>query len=489
MAASAKPNSNGRIPPEWGDMQGLVLSSYPHLDQAAYLLFQIDNAESARLWLRGLCQLVTPALKKASTTNYRRGDPQPPNLNIAFTHWGLKKLWPDVKHFSDAFEQGIYGYVGDPTRDGAKHPDTHRSRLLGDRGANDPDGWRWGGPRGGEKRLQVDVLLMVFADANDPLQGLVDEVTPHGQEQNAATLAHSVFASRLSEMNEHEHFGFKDGMSQPILEGSSDAERFPDSIHVTALGEIVLGHNNAAGRALGKPDRYGRTALLPSVNGDIEFGRNGSYLVLRQLEQNVDEFWRWITNASNAADKDDPKAQHLAAKLIGRWPDGTPLVPYANLDDNEFLFQEDPYGYGCPIGSHVRRANPRTEIDPTRLPQRLSNDHRILRRGRSYGSRNGGERGLMFMCLNADIERQFEFVQQTWINSTSFRGLDNELDPLIGDQGCPVGDPRTSFTIPSLPAPHRLRDLPRFVTVRGGQYFFLPGLQALNKGLGYERRP
>jgi Dyp-type peroxidase family len=403
MAASAKPCSNGRIPAEWADMQGLVLSSYPHLDQAAYLLFQIDNAKSARVWLRGLCEHVTPALKKASTKNYRCEDRQPPNLNIAFTHWGLKKLWPDVEHFSDAFEQGIYGYVSDPSRDGAKHPETHRSRLLGDRGANDPDEWQWGGPRGGEKKLQVDVLLMVFAHCNDPLQRLVDDVMPGGEIQDAATLAHSVIASRLSEMKEHEHFGFKDGISQPILEGSSDAERFPDSIHVTALGEIVLGHYNAAGRALGKADRYGRTAPLPSASGDREFGMNGSYLVVRQLEQDVDAFWRWITNASGAANKDEPNAQQLAAKLIGRWPDGTPLVPYANLDDNEFLFDEDPYGYGCPIGAHVRRTNPRKDIDQTRLPLRLSNDHRILRRGRSYGSRNGGERGLMFLCLNADI--------------------------------------------------------------------------------------
>ena len=300
----------------------------------------------------------------------------------------------------------------------------------------------------------------------------------------AATLVHHVVANCLTKMNGHEHFGFKDGISQPILEGSSDAERFPESIHVTALGEIVLGYDDASGRALGKEDRYGRKAPLPSVEKNQKFGMNGSYLVVRQLAQNVDEFWKWIVSASGAKHKDDPAAQRLAAKLIGRWPDGTPLVPYANSDDNEFLFSEDPYGYGCPIGAHVRRSNPRSEIDQTRLPLRLSNDHRILRRGRTYGSEETGERGLMFICLNTDIERQFEFVQQTWINNTSFRGLEDELDPLVGDQG---GKPRTAFTIPSLPVPHCLRDLPRFVTVRGGQYFFLPGLRALG-GLANERR-
>jgi Dyp-type peroxidase family len=475
MAKSASANGNGHLLPDWGDMQGLVLSAYPHLDQAAYLLFQIDDPQSARSWIAGLLERVTPALKRESTKEYHwpiAGSA--PNLNIAFTHWGLQKLCDGVKHFSDAFEQGMYGYAGTPAQSD-DYSETHRSRLLGDRGDSEPGKWWWGGPPRGPKQAQIDVLLMVFVDENQVLEHEVGKAMPRG---SAATLVHRIVANRLSKMNGIEHFGFKDGISQPILEGSSDAERFPDSIHVTALGEIVLGYPDASGQALGQSDRYGRTAPLPSVAGNPTFGLNGTYLVVRQLEQHVHEFWDWIVTTSGTQGRDDLGAQHLAAKLVGRWADGTPLVPYANRDDNEFLFDEDPYGYGCPMGSHVRRSNPRTEMNLTRLPLRLANDHRILRRGRTYGSVEDGAQGLLFVGLNADIERQFEFIQHTWLNNSAFRGLENELDPLVGEQG---GCPRTAFTIPSLPAPHSLRGLPRFVTVRGGQYFFMPGIRALRE--------
>jgi len=468
MAASA--NGNGRRLPEWGDIQGLVLSSYPQRDQAVYLLFQIKDPASARRWLSAMADLVTPALKHESSSRRRKLAGLPLDLNIAFTHTGIEMLRGGATHFSDAYEQGSYGY----SREVETHPprETHRSRALGDTGDNDPQKWDWGGPSG----PRIDVLLLVYVDANDPIDDVVKELEPPA---NAATCVHSMKASPCSRMKGLEHFGFKDGISQPILAGSSDSERFPESIHVTALGEIVLGYPDESGRALGQTDADGRMADLPSVTGQPAFGLNGTYLVMRQLAQDVDGFWKWIRNTSGAAGNDDPRAQQLAAKLIGRWPDGTPLAPYANRDDNEFMFAEDPYGYGCPLGAHVRRANPRSDLDDKHLPVRLRNDHRILRRGRSYGPGKDGARGLLFIALNADIERQFEFIQQTWINNTSFTGLDDEIDPLVGYQG---DQSRATYTIPSLPVRHCVRDLPRFVTVRGGQYFFLPGIQAL-KGL------
>ena len=106
MAASANPNADGHDHPDWADMQGLVLSSYPHLDQAAYLMFRIENPEELRSWLGRFHGRVTPALKRPETKNYQPAKRYPWNLNIAFTHWGLKKLGDEVSNFSDAFEHG-----------------------------------------------------------------------------------------------------------------------------------------------------------------------------------------------------------------------------------------------------------------------------------------------------------------------------------------------------------------------------------------------
>ncbi len=445
--------------PDWADMQGLVLSAYRHLDKAEYLLYRIIDPQRSRLWLARQLDQVTRAFKTPRSTR---------NLNIAFTRSGLEALLGSIFHFSDSFLEGIHGQP-------------HRSRVLGDTDLSSPVNWRWGGPQ-----TPVDVLLMLFVHGADSLADHVREVSPPPE---AMTLVGSVTAQRLARMNGREHFGFRDGISQPILEGSSDAERFPESIHLTALGEFVLGYSNAAGRALGYRDANGRVAPLPATPDRPEFGLNGTYLVLRQLAQDVETFWQFMYERTRTNGRDDPDAaRSLAAKVVGRWPDGTPLVPYANADDNEFGFAEDPHGYGCPMGAHIRRANPRDALGNNSVPFWPRNDRRILRRGRSYGPLSGngsgtdGERGMMFLCLNADLESQFEFIQQTWVNNPAFAGLSGERDPLIGWRG--GGGARSdAFTIANLPAALRLSGLPTFVTVKGGQYFFLPGMKAL-AGLG-----
>ena len=178
----------------------------------------------------------------------------------------------------------------------------------------------------------------------------------------------------------------------------------------------------------------------------------------------------------------------LAAKLVGRWPGGASLVLSPDRDDpayaedNEFgYFHGDPLGLACPIGSHVRRTNPRDSLDPapgTGRSHEVNRRHRLLRRGRNYSGyegTSGPERGIHFLCLNANLARQYEFVQHSWVNDPSFNGLENSDDPLIG--GRQHGP--TAFREPALPVRRRHHDLPRFVQVRGGAYFFLPGLAAL----------
>jgi deferrochelatase/peroxidase EfeB len=259
--------------------------------------------------------------------------------------------------------------------------------------------------------------------------------------------------------------------------------------------------------------------------------QNGSFLVIRQLEQDFEGFKAFCAREAERVlpyFADLPvfcDEEFIAAKMIGRWHDGSSLVrhPYVSATklkelsgrdasgstarpetrpsdpkassigradfpaqstyadraprpDNDFLYgTEDPQGLRCPYGAHIRRANPRDSLSPGSNEQiDISNRHRILRVGRQYEEK--GSRGLLFMCLNADLERQFEFIQQTWMSSSKFHGLDAETDPIVtdGTKG------RCSFTIPTRAGPVSLSPLPQFVTVRGGGYFFVPGRQLLN---------
>jgi deferrochelatase/peroxidase EfeB len=188
----------------------------------------------------------------------------------------------------------------------------------------------------------------------------------------------------------------------------------------------------------------------------------------------------------------------LASKMVGRWPGGAPLALAPDKDDvaladaNGFGYHEhDRMGTHCPIGSHIRRANPRDSLDPDPGSQSsfaINRRHRILRRGREYGTQltpeealaagaesGSDERGIHFICLNANIARQFEFVNHTWLNDPKFAGLYDDADPLVGPSE-PYGG---TFTIQTEAVRERVTTVPRFVSVKGGAYFFLPGITAL----------
>jgi deferrochelatase/peroxidase EfeB len=199
----------------------------------------------------------------------------------------------------------------------------------------------------------------------------------------------------------------------------------------------------------------------------------------------------------------------LAARMMGRWPSGAPLVKVPERDDprlredDEFLYEDDVEGLRCPMGSHVRRTNPRAVLRPYGVAQSLSmtEAHRMLRRARVFGPPlvdaaalqdssaagaghalvdvrdDGIERGIHFFCVNASIRSQFEFVQQSWCNNPRFGGLTNNKDPIIGDNA-PDG-PASHMEIPRQPVALRTAALPRFVVVKGGGYLFMPGLAAL----------
>jgi len=282
-------------------------------------------------------------------------------------------------------------------------------------------------------------------------------------------------------------------------------------------------------RRLGKSGGYtdrplldaqrGAQAALPQAEDapdKADLGRNGSYLVLRQLAQDVRGFWAFMDSAAGG---DPDQRERFAAAMVGRTLQGVPLVAATKASDaaassadlNDFTYQSDPQGLRCPLGAHIRRANPRNADLPagtrgivSRLIRTLGFDeealrqdlvastrfHRLLRRGRKYGAATlaesltgppGAPAGLHFICLGANLARQFEFVQDAWMTGTKFDGLTAESDPQLGTRiPAPDGTPTDGYSIPQPDGPdRRITGLPRFVTVLGGGYFFLPGIRAL----------
>jgi deferrochelatase/peroxidase EfeB len=364
----------------------------------------------------------------------------------------------------------------------------HRSRLLGDVGESAPERWQWGGPG----TAPVDVLLMLYAADTATLDALCNSYE-QGFAASGLVELHRLDTVDLAAVQPS---NFGDGISQPAVEFLSPSRASNDA--VIRAGEFVLGYPNEYGLYTESPfvaDQAGPARLLPKRHdGDgRDFGRNGTYLVFRQLAQDLDGFWAFLDQVTRRPDgtSDRDEAIRLAAKIVGRWPSGAPLVLSPDADDpalataNDFrYFHEDPQGLRCPLGSHIRRANPRDSLAPKPGEQAsldVNKRHRIIRRGRQQAGTDGSAApgappratGLHFICLNANIARQFEFVQATWVTNPKFNGLYEDADPLIGTQ------PGRTFRIPGSPVRTRVRGLPAFVRVEAGAYFFLPGIRAL----------
>jgi deferrochelatase/peroxidase EfeB len=493
------PSSNHDSGIDRSNVQGLVGFGYAALTEAKYLLLRVKDAAAARNWCR-----TAPV-----TSAEFRGSAPDVALQLAFTAQGLRALGV-AEHLIAGFSAEFIGGM---------HGDHNRSRRLGDTGGNAPEMWHWGS---GERVPHVLVAVMAR-------KGLADYLgTIRGPSWDEAF--ETLVTLTTSNLNGSEQFGFRDGLSQPQLDWKHEIDPSRDTIDYrnrTALGEFLLGYPNEYGKYTDRPlvdQNYIGAGLLRAAEDapqKRDLGRDGTYLVLRQLEQDVRRFWQFLKEQAGG---EAAARRELAAAMVGRTLDGDPLVQrsasVADVTDapdhprNSFNYDEDQLGTQCPLGAHVRRANPRTadffgrpDSALAQLSERLgfqpvglrddllasSRFHRILRRGREYGpglqpdealrpeSPDEPTRGLHFVCLNANISRQFEFVQGSWLISSKFAGLSGEQDTLLGNRrqapGCPFAE---DFSIPRVGRLGRVvTKLPQFVTVRGGAYFFLPSLSAL----------
>jgi Dyp-type peroxidase family len=481
---------------DFADIQGLVRFGHGQLLEAELLLLRIKDLADAKTWLAG-----------APVTTAEWQDPPPTTaLQIAVSAEGLRALGLEADILAQFEQPFLAGMAGEESR----------SRRLGDTGPNDPADWLWGQP-------VPHVLLMVYASPGG-LEAFRSEVL-----DDAFEVAFEVIQTLpTGTARGMEPFGFADGISQPVIDWD---QTFPTELHsrldyanMLAPGELVLGLGNEYGEVTPRPlvDAAipGAEALPRAAEdrGRSDLGLNGTYLVLRHLQQDVRGFWQFLDQAASG---DPERREAFATAMVGRQRDGQALIPDerdipGGKARNNFTFDGDVDGHSCPLGAHIRRANPRTGDHPpgvsgfwswilSTLGFRRRRDglpgrhdlvastrfHRLIRRGREFGPalapedalRPGPEeeRGIYFICLCANIVRQFEFVQNAWVASATFDGLAGEADALLGNRE-PTGEGAATdgFSIQrTAGVPDRLTGLPLFVSVRGGGYFFMPGIRAL----------
>lgn len=435
------------------DIQGNILRPYG-FRYGGYLFVAVRHPVAGRAWLDQVRARVTSAAPWAG------GAKPEATLNLAVSAAGLRCLGVPaalVATFGDAFREGM----------------SARAPALGDIGCSAPEEWDEG------LKGDLHVVVMVHGATRDVALVRLKSLRKQVDAAPGVDLVDTLDCAGLD--YDREHFGFGDGFGQPAVEGSGHdhmpgqgVPRWYGGWRSLKAGEFVLGY----------PDEDLEAPPQPAA----ALGVNGSYMVLRKLAQDVRAFRRFVREA---AGEHGITEDRVAASIVGRWKDGTPLALSPDAPDgtiandrrriNDFGYRHDPDGARCPVGSHIRRVHPRDGLD---AQGRLTLRHRMIRRGMPYGDpyRKGENeddpRGLAFVCYVADIERQFEDVQRQWCNDGDIGHMRTDRD-FLSPRPRQHGDPPNVLTIAGrkpvfLQQPHE-----PFVTLNGGGYFFAPGLRAL----------
>jgi len=456
------------------NIQGNILRGYASFPNAHFLFLSIESASDARALIQHLLDThaVTPAQwdKKPEQT-----------LNIALSFEGLRALGLPAESLASFPAEFVDGM-------------RQRASQLGDVDGSSPQWWDdpW-------RTRRVHMLFMMYGRTQPALDAQCQKILqmlPTGVQE----LKPSQPAGLLTvdgKLTRREHFGFLDGLSNPDVEGvpSDAAPGRPQDIgnpdagggfRKIPIGEFILGYPGEGGELAPLP--------LPHI-----LSHDGTFLVFRKLEQKVLSFRNYLDSQAGAFGRTlrgglpagvTAKAL-LAAKMMGRWQkDGSSLIDYpegpACADpDNSFAYAGDPAGARCPLGAHIRRANPR---DALGFDGKTMSRHRLIRRGIAYGNyleqdkQDEERRGIIFIAFNSGFD-QFEFVQENWINFGDDFEQSNDTDPIAGNRR--TGETNAGqMTIPGDEVtgrrPFILFDIPRFVETRGGDYFFVPSLTGLS---------
>ena len=443
---SSAPNLSTSAPTlDLHEIQATVLRQRPAPYFGSHVLLRIDDAQAGRTFLRRLTPHIASAANWWNAANTW--------LTIGISYAGLEALGVPqelLQSFPEAFRVGMAA----------------RAHQLRDEGVNDPKSWDK--PYGVG---QIHIGVSAFSDSEEKHQrALAIAREQYEGFSGVSVLGMQDFGAQPGDLNS---LGYKDGIDQPPVEGSG-VEPLPGQGPPIKAGEFILGYP-------------GEVGSQPMPQPDI-LGRNGTYVGFRKYQSRVGAFNRFLRdNGSTEAER-----ELLAAKLVGRWRSGAPLTLAPDVDNptigadpqrnNDFNYANDTHGRQAPFGCHIRRMNPR-DTQLTRLTD--VNIHRLIRRGTTFGppyDRNALSeqddqvpRGAIFLFISAKAMATMEFLQQEWINDGDFIGANGESDPIIGRQ-----EEGATFTIPKEPVRHRIRGIETFNVLRGGEYFFMPSISALN---------
>ncbi len=490
------------------DIQGNVIRAYGRYNfpYARYVFLNIRDGARGREFVRLVTEQVTTAV------NWGQG-PNPiekpmSTVNVAFTYPGLKTL--------ELPRASLIGFPMEFVMGMKKRVD-----ILGDDKRSAPEYWDpiWKESRERDRHKDVHVWISINGQTRAAMQekyewlqkivhdsaGGVAILSGHRGDDGAEHLpfqdVHAVFED--GKPTSKEHFGYTDGIGDPVFEGLPGK---PERVvgrgkqlkggkwAPLATGEFILGHRDEA-------EEY------PIAPAPQLLSRNGTFMVYRKLHENVGTFNSYLEQEGA---KYPGGKELLAAKFVGRWRDnGAPIVSAPDVASKAqwdakfaaatpaerdrmlsgFTFDDDMDGAKCPFSSHLRRINPRASLELTPnafdTPGALANRRRVIRRGLPYGevkdpARDDGNHGIVIMMINSSINRQFEFVQQQWINyGNDFRAA-NDKEIILGNHD----DEQPSKAVLQVPAdsdeaPYFLSKIPRLVETRGGDYFFIPSMTAL----------
>jgi len=520
------------------DIQGNILTAYGKLGfpHGRFLLLHVTKPQAGRTLVEMLRRRVTTALRWPSDRKpnlagkiYQRRPEVA--INLSFTFWGLLALQVPIRTLRGLPDEFIDGMAARADILGDNFP--HRVKDSWDA--------VWNVDGGSDGAVHILVTLNAQMNADGSPVAALDDITREiaalcDATEGGVRLLHGHRGadprwqdlSALMAVQEDgtrqplptEHFGFVDAIGDPVFEGQKPDEPqaaigqgklLADQSWVPlATGEFLLGHPDESQEIAG--------AAMP-----LDFSRNGTFVAYRKLHQNVAA---WNASMAKLAEQfaavmGVPEAEAeetLKAKMAGRWRDGTTLIAAPDFSTwqavrekrlaaekagdtatlaalnralVDFTFADDQTGAKCPIGSHLRRANTRDMLDPhltaknkgERNGSVLNNRRRLLRRGLPYGAHDGGaddsgEHGIVLLATCANLFRQFEFVQQQWMQYGLDFNAGNDTCPIVGNHGA-----EAKFVIPADPAsgkpPFFCGGLPQFVETRGGEYFFTPSLTAL----------
>ncbi len=430
---------------ELDEIQASVLRYRPEPYYGTHVMLHVEDAKAGREFL----QRVTPHVDSAADW-WRAGEPW---IAVAITYSGLQALGlpeDSLRSFPEAFRVGMAA----------------RADKLLDHGENDPQHWDSGFGTG-----DVHISVSVFSDSEETWRDTIDMARQHYEGYpGLKVLITQDFGAQPGDLNP---MGYKDSIGQPAIDGVG-VDALPGQGPAIKAGEFILGYPGESGEP------------LPAPQPDV-LGRNGTFAGLRKYQSRVGAFNRFL----RAHAETDEERELLAAKLVGRWRSGAPLTLAPTDDDpelgadpsrnNDFTYADDKDGRQVPLGSHMRRMNPR---DTEMAVLADVNLHRVIRRSTTYGAPydpnaiteqdDETDHGLFFIFISAKAMATMEFLQQEWINNGNFMSLGDERDPIAGLQK--NGE---TYTIPQHPVRRRVHGVETFNVLRGGEYFFLPSLSAL----------